>query len=164
MSTHISHIATVKMGLFVFKLNISFPIVPDKWDKLKSKSLFNKCWIFYVVKSASSIWVPQCVLLCTWCSPKALASGIFWLPQWQPGDNYNVTHGFRNLKFVSEIIQLAIPHSKKPHNVWTILRLLDLPRLHQWLLMNTLRVAVTSRTNFFRQEIRMNVLLQNKMN
>lgn len=73
-----------------------------------------------------------------------------------------MTQGFQNLEFASEIIQLAIPHSKKPHNVWTILRLLDLPRLHQWLLMHTLGVAVTTRTNFFRQEIRMNVLLRIK--
>lgn len=67
------------------------------------------------------------VLLCTSHSPKALAmASLLTSMTAQPGDNYNVTQGIQNLKFASEIIQLAIPHSKKPHNVWTILRLLNL--------------------------------------
>lgn len=113
-------------NVLVFKLSISFPTIPDKGAKHRCKSIFN-----------TVLGVPRCqeclenlstsaVLLCTTRSPKALAmASLLTSVTAQPGDSY-VTQGFQNLKFASEIIQLAIPHSKKTHNVWTILRLLNL--------------------------------------
>lgn len=91
--------------------SISFPIVPDKRAKYKSKSLFN-----------TVLDIVRCQECPEYVSSSVCAALYLMFPQSpaQPEDNY-VTQGFQNLEFASEIIQLAIPHSKKPHNVWTIL-------------------------------------------